>query len=225
MRFNVTNSSLVVVAVITANLGVGGCLTQEGFPGSEPEQATSPTSTANTPPDISGSPSTAIMVGDQYSFRPEATDDDGDNLTFSIDNKPVWADFDAATGVLSGAVTLADIGIYNDIGISVSDGVETASLPAFSVEVTQAALGSVTLSWSPPTENTDGSTLTNLAGYRVYYGRSASDLTNQILVDNPSISTLVVENLLPVTYYFAATAINNVGQESVFSNIVQKTPE
>lgn len=33
---------------------------------------------------------------------------------------------------------------------------------------TRAAGGSISLTWTPPTENTDGSPLTDLAGYRVY---------------------------------------------------------
>ena len=44
------------------------------------------------------------------------------------------------------------------------------SLPAFSITVTQVGLGSMSLSWTPPTQNTDGSALTDLAGYKLYYG-------------------------------------------------------
>ena len=40
------------------------------------------------------------------------------------------------------------------------------------------AVGSATLSWTPPTQNMDGTPLTNLAGYRVYWGTSLGDYPN-----------------------------------------------
>jgi hypothetical protein len=39
--------------------------------------------------------------------------------------------------------------------------------------VTAISNGRATLSWTAPTENTDGTTLANLAGYRIRYGTSA----------------------------------------------------
>ena len=118
---------------------------------------------------------------------------------------------------------LGDIGTYSDIRISASDGEASTSLTPFSVEVTQTALGAITLSWSPPSENTDGSALTDLAGYHIYYGESSGDYPNRIEIDNPSISTYVVENLSPRTYFVVATAINSAGLESSFSNEAVKT--
>ena len=70
-----------------------------------------------------------------YRFTPAASDTDGDRLRFSITNKPSWASFDTATGELSGTPVNADAGVTSNIVISVSDGIATASLPAFSIEV------------------------------------------------------------------------------------------
>ena len=61
---------------------------------------------------------------------PTASDPDGDELTFSIANKPDWASFDAATGLLNGTPPPAAVGTNSDITISVSDGQATASLAA-----------------------------------------------------------------------------------------------
>jgi hypothetical protein len=88
--------------------------------------------------------------------------------------------------------------------------------------VTTVSNGSATLSWTAPTENTDGSTLANLAGYRIVYGTSASALTNTIVINNPSVTTFVVENLAPATWYFAVTAVNSSGSESSNSNVANK---
>ena len=152
-------------------------------------------------------------------------DVDGDTLTFSVANLPGWANFDTTTGRISGMPTLGDIGTFAGIRISVSDGNFTSSLSAFSVEVMQdnAALGSATLSWTAPATNTDGSQFSDLIAFRIYYGTAPGQWSNQIYLDNPSITTYVVQNLMPDTYYFTATTINSAGLESAFSNIASKT--
>jgi hypothetical protein len=79
------------------------------------------------------------------------------------------------------------------------------------------------LSWTPPTRNTDGSSLTNLSGYRIYYGTSASALTKTISINSAGISTYVVSDLAPATYYFAITALSSSGGESARSSVASKT--
>ena len=76
----------------------------------------------------------------------------------------------------------------------------------------------MTLTWTAPTANTDGSPLTDLNGYRIYYGTSSGVYPNQVQVDNPGVTSFVIENLAPNTYYFVSTSINSVGVESEFSN-------
>ncbi len=78
------------------------------------------------------------------------------------------------------------------------------------------------MSWEPPTQNTDGSALTNLAGYRIVYGVSATQLTQTIQVGNAGVSSYVVDNLAPGTYYFAVRAYTSNGAESADSNVVAK---
>ncbi|MFC1857237.1 putative Ig domain-containing protein, partial [Thermodesulfobacteriota bacterium] len=90
----------------------------------------------NNPPTITGVPSTIISQNATYSFIPTANDIDfSDSLLFSIVNKPAWADFDPLTGELSGIATNADVGTYNGIEITVTDGQLSASLPAFDITI------------------------------------------------------------------------------------------
>ena len=173
-----TRPSRALLIVLLA-AALGGCLTSEEANTDKP---------GNSAPTISNSPDTVIMTGDTYSFRPSASDPDGDTLTFSVTNLPRWANFDSATGKLSGRPVSGDEGIYNNISISVSDGSTKVSLPAFSIEVTQTALGSLTLNWTPPTENEDGTPLNDLAGYKFYYGTTSGHYTRQVRVDNPGVS-------------------------------------
>jgi hypothetical protein len=108
----------------------------------------------------------------------------------------------------------------------VSDGKVTTSLPAFSLVVNPASggtTGSASLSWAPPTRNTDGSTLTNLAGYRVSYGTSASSLTRVVTISNPGISSYVVEGLTAGTWYFSIKAYTSSGTESAASTVASKS--
>lgn len=177
---------------------------------------------ANSAPTLSGTPAASVRVGEAYRFQPTASDADGDALSFSVQNLPSWAAFDAGTGAISGNPGDGDVGSYGSIRISVSDGTVTTNGQAFSIEVTQVSLGQATLSWSAPTENMDGSALTDLAGYKLYYGTSEGNYTETITVDNPGILTYVVDNLTPRTYYFVATAYNASGVESPFSGVAVK---
>jgi len=179
--------------------------------------------TTQKPPTISGTPATSVTVGATYRFQPSASDPNGDALAFSITNRPSWATFNTTNGLLTGQPTLANVGTFSNIKISVSDGTTTVSLPVFAITVAQASSGTASLSWVPPTTNTDGSALTNLAGYRISYGTSAGALTKQIQVANPGVSSYVVTGLSAGTYYFAVSAYNTNGAESAQSSVASKT--
>jgi hypothetical protein len=178
---------------------------------------------ANRPPSISGNPLTSITVGTEYSFRPTASDPDGNSLTFSIQNQPGWASFSTSTGRLTGTPTAAHVGSTANIVISVSDGTASASLPAFTLSVLQIATGTANVNWVPPTTNTDGSALTDLAGYRISYGRTSTSLDQEISLSNPGLATYTVNGLASGTWYFAVYAVNAQGTESDISNIASKT--
>lgn len=83
-------------------------------------------------------------------------------------------------------------------------------------------MGAATVEWLAPQTATDGSTLTNLAGYRIYYGTDVTRMTSRIEVKNAGVLSYMVEGLTPATYYFAVTAINAHGQESARSNAGRK---
>ena len=191
-----------------------------GAPTDPPPSSTPPPPNVNRAPSISGLPITNLRVGETYAFEPRVYDPDGDDLRFSIQNRPAWATFDSATGRLVGTPDAGDVGQFTNVRITVTDGAAQASLAAFGIEVTQIALGSVTLSWTPPTTNVDGSPMTDLAGYRIYYGRSAGTLDQSVRVSNAGMTRFVVDNLSPATWYFSMTAVNSAGIESTLSGVV-----
>lgn len=83
-------------------------------------------------------------------------------------------------------------------------------------------LGSASLSWVLPTKNTDGSTLTNLAGSRISYGTSATALAQAVQISDPGIARYVVGNLAAGTWYFGIKAYTSTGVESSLSNVTSK---
>ena len=184
------------------------------------EQAPNPPA-ANRAPTISVPPSSSVLVGRALTVTPTASDPDGDPLTFSVVNKPNWMTFSATTGVLTGTPQAGDVGNY-DVTITVSDGKAQANGQT-RVNVSQQVAGRATLSWDAPLQRTDGSPLTNLAGFKLYYGSSAGNLQNVIQVPDAGARSYVVENLTIGTWYFAASAYDQGGVESARSNVVSKS--
>jgi hypothetical protein len=85
------------------------------------------------------------------------------------------------------------------------------------------AAGVATLTWTAPTQNTDGSALTNLAGYWVLHGTSPWTLSRLAQIADPAARTYQVTNLAPGAHYFALTAYTDAGAESEPSNVGSKT--
>jgi hypothetical protein len=155
---------------------------------------------------------------------PSASDLDNNRLAFNIANRPGWASFDSSTGRLQGAPTQAEVGrTFSNIQISVTDGTATTNLAAFSIQVVATASGTAMLSWTPPTQNSDGSALTDLASYRVYFGTQAGSVANSVTLNNPGLATFVIDQLTPATWHFVVTAVNANGIESRLSNSATKS--
>ena len=76
------------------------------------------------------------------------------------------------------------------------------------------ATAAVTLDWIPPTENSDNSALTDLAGYTVYYGTSPDQLTHSVKITNAGLSAYTIPELTSGTWYFAISAYSKAGVES-----------
>ena len=215
-------------------LGLAACGGEQGSADTAPvAQVTTPispptnsgnpaTDAPSSSPTISGRPITSINVGSAYAFRPTVSNPNGDTLTFSIQNKPDWVTFDTASGAPTGTPGAGDAGTYANIIISVSDGQMSASLAAFTLTVQQISNGTVTLDWTAPTENTDGTILGNLAGYRVHYGTTADNLTQSVEVANAGLTSYVVSNLSSGIWFFGVSSYSTTGVESSLSGVVSQ---
>lgn len=214
--------ALSICAVLTAcNGGEETTASSSSVPGTSQEQGNSAASATLT---LSGHPPASVTADTAYSFTP-AVSSATSGLTYSITNLPPWASFDPASGTLSGKPPAASVGTYSGIVIRAGNGSASAALPTFAIAVTQAGtnLGSAALSWTPPTQNTDGTPIANLAGYNIYYGPSASAMTNKIAVTNPGLTVYTVADLASGTHYFGITAYTTGGVESGLSSVGSKT--
>jgi hypothetical protein len=214
---------------------LAACNYGENSSGSASASAANSTTVAGDhAPQISGVAATTAKVGQAYSFQPRATDANNDALMFAVSGAPSWVTFNAATGLITGTPTSADVGIDTGIVVQVSDGKSTASLPPFNITVVAVASsgggsgasgggtgtsssGTVDLAWVPPTENTDGTPLINLNGYKIYYGHASKTYTATITIANPGLTQYVIDNLPAGTYYFSVVATTSSGVQSGYS--------
>lgn len=105
-------------------------------------------------------------------------------------------------------------------GLTTSTGSSTGSTGGTTGGTTGGVvLKSATLLWAPATTNSDGTPLSDLAGYRVYYGTASGNYTTTVDVSDPAATSAQIDGLTPnTTYYFAVTAYDSSGNESSFSN-------
>jgi hypothetical protein len=138
-----------------------------------------------------------------------------------------WSSDKGHTGTASGTDTWTvdqiplDLGA-NTITVSATDGAGDTRSDIIVINRESTGTGSATLSWEAPTQRTDGTALTDLAGYTIHYGRLSGVYDYQIDVNTPGVMTYVVENLVPGDWYFAMTAYDADGLKSDFSNEAQR---
>ena len=172
---------------------------------------------------LSGTPPSQVMQGSQLNFAPNISNPNNVSLTFTATNLPSWASINPSTGRITGTPSSADVGTYTGISITVSGGGESFTSPSYSIMVVATAAGSATLTWTPPTQYTDGASLV-IDHYNLYVAGSQSALggATPITVGAGQTSHTVVQLSTGQTWYFAITAVDASNIESVFSNIAQK---
>ncbi|MDM8548747.1 putative Ig domain-containing protein [Desulfobacterales bacterium HSG2] len=139
----------------------------------------------STSPEIEGIPPTIVDEDTLYSFTPTAYDLDGDPLEFSISHQPPWADFDRATGKLSGTPENADVGTYKEILITVTDTTGlSASLDPFNIEVVNVN--------DPPTIT--GTSTQSVQEGNVYSFIPTSNDVDLLVVNSPEKLSYTVHN-------------------------------
>jgi len=203
--------------------GGGGSSSDTPPQASTPPPVSSP-ATANHAPSISGQVVDSVRVGESYDWKPTASDQDGDKLSFSSVNLPPWASMDPSTGHITGTPADGDVGVYESITITVADAKQEAVTAPFSITVVgDVGTGVAALQWDTPSSKQDGSPLDDLAGYRILYGRNSDDLDKSVLVSNPSATSYEFDSLSGGIWYFAVVAVSSCGLEGPPTTIASKS--
>jgi hypothetical protein len=187
--------------------------------------APAPPSSPSASITIEGSPAATATVGEQYSFQPKVISS-GAGISFAASGLPSWLTFNASTGALAGTPSAGDEGTTGHIVITASTAGASATTTPFTISVQPPAASttvSVKLSWAAPTENTDGTPVTDLAGYHIYYGMNPAELTLWASIAGAGSTTYVVGDLPSGTYYFSVVAYNSAGVDSGQSNLANET--
>jgi hypothetical protein len=201
----------------SANAGSGNSTAAPAAPAAPPSPSASIT--------MEGIPSATATVGEQYSFQPKVISS-GAGISFSATGVPSWLAFNTSTGALAGTPSAADEGTTGHIVITASTTGASATTTPFTIRVQPAAASttvSVKLSWAAPTENTDGTPVTDLAGYHIYFGTNPAELTLWASVGGAASTTYVVADLPSGSYYFSVAAYNSAGVDSGQSNLANET--
>ncbi len=173
---------------------------------------------------VSTSPAPALSVSLSADTN---TVDAGGRVTLS------WTSNNAASCVASGAwsgprsrsssATVGPLDADSRFVLTCTGVDGSSAADSVAITVNEFTSGTALLSWTPPTTHVDGSALTDLAGYHIYYGSAPGSFPNKITLQNAGISSYLVENLMRKTYYFVVTAFDAAGNESEFSNMASKT--
>jgi hypothetical protein len=148
-----------------------------------------------------------------------ASVDPGGSVTLIWEGTDV--DSCAASGDWSGAREVNGSEVVGPIDQDTTFSLSCTGPGATAIAITTVQVRAVTLRWDAPTENVDGSPLTDLSGFRVYYGGGSRSYDGSIEVADPMATELVL-NISPGTSYFAVTAYDADGDESALSNEVSK---
>src|SRR5579863_773749 len=96
-KFGILGQGLAVLTLTAALVGCGG-----SSDAGSPSGAATTSSAASATPSVAGTPATTVAINNRYSFQPTLTNPQSVPVSFSIQNKPVWATFAPTTGALSG---------------------------------------------------------------------------------------------------------------------------
>jgi hypothetical protein len=167
------------------------------------------------------------QVGAAFDYQPVAQDPDRDTLRFTAVNLPAWASLDPASGHITGTPGPNDAGLYESISVTVADATHKVVTAPFSITVNPAveevASGVASLQWELPPSKVSGEPLDDLAGYRILYGRSSSDLDHSVMIPDPAITSYQVSSLSPGVWYFAVVAVNSDGLEGPPTTLISKS--
>jgi len=184
------------------------------------------TVTAATLSSIAVTPaSSSVAQGASQQFTAIGTFSDG--TTQNLTAAAVWSSSNSGVAAVSNAADSKGLAAALAAGTTTITAVSGSISASASLTVTAPAPvpapGSTTLSWTAPSQRVDGSPITNLAGYRLYYGTSSGNYTAVQDLGNVTTLNLATLSLGQGTYYFVLTAYDIQNYESGYSTEISRT--
>jgi len=220
MRCAARLAPIVVLAIALQSCGGGGAGST-----ASPGAATSKVTGATTPDSVPGAPTAVTATGGDASAVVSwtAPGNGGSAITrYTVTASPGGATASVGGGTTSATVSGLVNGTSYTFTVYATNAIGNGPSSAPSAAVTPApATVSATVTWSAPTLNTDGSALTDLSGFRIYYGTSASSLTQSVDVAGSTATSQLITGLTSgATYYFDVIALTSASTQSAPSNEV-----
>jgi hypothetical protein len=194
---------LLVLFLILAGCG-GGANTDSGGSSTDRGGSTAQLVSISVTP---ANPSIPMGVTEQFAASGTYSDGTTHDMTMQV----TWrsSNTSVATVNSSGLATAVAAGTATITGTSGSISGSTT--------LTVNPAGTISLAWDAPTSNADGRPLTDLAGYKIYYGTASGTYDHSI--DVGKVTTYTLTGLAQgQTYYIAVTAYDTSNNQSGYSN-------
>jgi hypothetical protein len=147
-------------------------------------------------------------------------------VTVSLSGAPTYTTTFSSSTTFSRVITVkfrADAATTLRVNYTLTAGTGSINMQAAALSQS-APNGAATLTWQPPTTNTDGSTLTDLSAFKVYWSTTQGTYSpTQSAQISSATRSHTVSGLARGTWYFVVTALNTQGLESPYSNAWTKT--
>ena len=130
-----------------------------------------------------------------------------------------------STSITAGTSYAVSIGIQPaGLRCTIANASGISSIDVNNADITCVPLTSASVYWTMPTQNTDGTPLTDLTGYILYYGTDPTlNVKASKFIPAPNLSTTVNTLAVGSTYYFAVASVSASGGVGPMSNTVSVT--
>jgi len=137
------------------------------------------------------------------------------NWYYSADNEQ------AVIQNLSSTATLTE----NFIVRSIDGTTHAITITIYGVDETSNTPSDINVTWTAPAEREDNNplSLSEIAGYKIYYGTTQGQYTSDITINDSTAISYTFTDLTPDTRYFVLTTLDTDGRESQYSTEVAIT--
>src|SRR6185503_1329217 len=138
-------------------------------------------------------------------------------VTVTLPGAPTYTTTFSSSTTFSRVITLKFRGdAPGTLRVTYSQTAGSGSINMQAAALSQAASSTI-LTWAAPALNSDGTPLTDLAAFKVYWGTTPGTYSQSTKIASAAARTYTINGLTTGTWYFVVTALNAAGTESPYS--------